>query len=89
MFIEINKKRWKKAGAGLLAAALAVGAAGGYRVINPGEAKTISEDTAVNADAQTDWDFLFRSRENRRLPMHRLRSFPNTALITAVILRKK
>ena len=60
MFIEINKKRWKKAGAGLLAAALAVGAAGGYRVINPGEAKTISEDTAVNADAQTDWGLSFQ-----------------------------
>lgn len=36
MFISLNKKKLKRAGTGVLAAALAVGLAAGYRVMEPG-----------------------------------------------------
>ena len=38
MLIDVNKKRLKKMGAGVLTAALVIGAAAGFRVIYPGSA---------------------------------------------------
>lgn len=70
MFIEINQKKLKKIGAGVLTGALAIGLAAGYRVICPGEAKTMPDSAAASAleqaeetgaAASADWGLSFQT----------------------------
>lgn len=65
MLIELNKKKLKKVGAGALVAVLAISAAEGYRVINPGPAsqeKQTSESaaTAAASTETTNWGLSFQ-----------------------------
>lgn len=58
--MEINKKKLKKIGTSFLCGALAIGLAGGYRIINPGEAKIMPEK-AVSTTEQTNWGLSFQT----------------------------
>lgn len=61
MFIEINKKRLKKMGIGALTAVLAISAAAGYRMVNPGEAGKLPEDAAVSKTEPANWGLSFQT----------------------------
>jgi len=61
MFIEMNKRKLKQIGAGVFTAVLAIGFAAGYRVIHPGEAKIIPEDTAVSTAEPVNWGLSFQT----------------------------
>lgn len=65
MLIELNKGKLKKVGAGALVAVLAISAAAGYRVLNPGPASQEKEmsksvETASASTETTNWGLSFQ-----------------------------
>lgn len=65
MLIELNKGKLKRAGAGALVAVLAISAAAGYRVLNPGPASAENGkqevlETAAASTETTNWGLSFQ-----------------------------
>ncbi|MGN0659608.1 MAG: delta-lactam-biosynthetic de-N-acetylase [Emergencia sp.] len=65
MYINFNRRKLKKTGAGILAAVLVVGLAAGYRILEPGNQAESgknqgSETAAAGSGTATDWGLSFQ-----------------------------